>query len=254
MYLKDENYDIFLTIQKHYTFFYLFLSKTLIFMVVENKKLIYALIFPCLFVFFLWIFLLLEKGLGYDWHNWGIFPRSVDGIKGILTSPLVHSGVSHLFNNSIPLIVLGWCLFYFYKELSFIVLPIIWILSGVLTWCIGRDSWHIGASGLIYALSFFLFFSGLFRKYIPLMAVSLLVAFLYGSTLWNMFPIAEIVDSSISWEGHLSGAISGLFAAIIFRKQGPQKPEDDYEDDEDEDSDENLEDEIINPPILPSQK
>jgi membrane associated rhomboid family serine protease len=155
-------------------------------------------------------------------------------LKGILTEPLIHSGLRHLFSNSIPLIVLGWCLFYFYNEIGFAVMPVLWLLSGFFTWCIGRESWHIGASGLVYALSFFLFFSGIFRKYIPLMAVSLLVVFLYGSSLWNMFPVAEIVDPSISWEGHLSGAVSGLIGAAIFRHYGPQKPEEAEELEEEE--------------------
>ncbi|GHT48835.1 rhomboid family intramembrane serine protease [Bacteroidia bacterium] len=199
---------------------------------VETKRLLYAFLFPCIFVLLLWLVLLLEKGLEADWHRLGIYPRTLSGLKGILTEPLIHSGLQHLFSNSIPLIVLGWCLFYFYNEIGFAVMPVLWLLSGFFTWCIGRESWHIGASGLVYALSFFLFFSGIFRKYIPLMAVSLLVVFLYGSSLWNMFPVAEIVDPSISWEGHLSGAISGLIGAVLFRQYGPQKPAEPEEEEE----------------------
>ena len=201
-------------------------------MKIETKKIIYAFAFPVLLVLLLWIIWLLEQGLGADWHRWGIFPGTGRGLWGILTGPLVHSGIKHLFSNSVPLLILGWCLFYFYKELGLAVLPASWILSGIFTWCLGRESWHIGASGLIYALSFFLFFSGVFRKYIPLMAVSLLVAFLYGSMVWNMFPVAELVDPQVSWEGHLSGAISGLVCAIVFRKFGPQKPIEVPDDDE----------------------
>jgi membrane associated rhomboid family serine protease len=205
-------------------------------MKIETKKIAYAFAFPVLFVIVLWLIWLLQQGFDAAGYQWGIYPRSVRGLVGILTEPLIHSGVKHLFSNSVPLIVLGWCLFYFYKELGYVVFPFLWILSGVLTWCLGRESWHIGASGLIYALSFFLFFSGIFRRYIPLMAVSLLVAFLYGSTLWNMFPIAELVDPSVSWEGHLSGAISGLIGAIVFRMYGPQKPEEIEEEEEEEEN------------------
>jgi membrane associated rhomboid family serine protease len=193
-------------------------------MQIETKRLLYAFFFPCLFVLALWLMLLLEKGWGADWCRLGIYPRTVEGLWGILTEPLIHSGAKHLFSNSVPLIILGWCLFYFYNEIGFAVTPVIWLLSGLLTWCIGRESWHVGASGLVYALSFFLFFSGIFRKHIPLVAVSLLVVFLYGSALWNMFPIAELIDPSVSWEGHLSGAAAGFVAAVIFRKYGPQKP------------------------------
>ncbi|GHT09870.1 hypothetical protein FACS189432_06360 [Bacteroidia bacterium] len=167
----------------------------------------------------------MEKGLDTHWYQWGIYPGSVEGLWGILTSPFIHSDIKHLFSNTVPLLVLCWSLFYFYKDLGYLVFPILWILSGLFTWSIGRDSWHIGASSLIYSISFFLFFSGIFRRYIPLMAVSLIVVFLYGSAIWNMFPVAELVDPNVSWEGHLSGAFSGLICALIFRKQGPQKPE-----------------------------
>src|SRR5690554_2988618 len=119
----------------------------------------------------------------------------------------------------------------------------LWVLSGSVTWIIGRDSYHVGASGLVFAILFFLFFSGLFRKYITLVAVSMIVAFIYGGTLWSIFPIAEMVDASISWEGHLSGAVSGLLLAVIFRKQGPQKPEEIWEEEYEDESEEITEDE-----------
>ncbi len=194
-------------------------------MKLESKKIIYAAFFPAILILLLWLMLGVEWSFDSDWYRMGIFPRRESGLLGILTSPLIHSDVKHLFSNTVPLFVLGWCLFYFYKDVGYIVFPVIWILSGLITWCIGRESWHIGASGLVYGLSFFLFFSGVFRKYIPLLAISLLVAFLYGSTVWNMFPISEWVDDTVSWEGHLAGAISGLICAVIFRKYGPQKPE-----------------------------
>jgi membrane associated rhomboid family serine protease len=204
-------------------------------MQIETKRLLYALLFPSLFVLALWLILLLEKGLGADWHRWGIYPRTLGGLRGILTEPLIHSGARHLFSNTIPLLILGWCLFYFYNDIGGWVVPVVWLSSGLLTWSIGRESWHIGASGLVYALSFFLFFSGIFRRHIPLLALSLLVVFMYGSTVWNMFPIAELVDPAVSWEGHLSGALSGLLSAVVFRKYGPQRPPEPADWDEDDD-------------------
>lgn len=207
----------------------------------EVKRILYAFFFPVLFIISLWLIFGLEKGLGAEWHQLGIFPRKSEGLLGILTSPLIHSSLKHLFSNSVPLLVLGWCLFYFYKDLAYAVFPSLWILSGVFTWLIGRESWHIGASGIVYALSFFLFFSGIFRKYIPLMAVSLIVVFLYGSTVWNMFPIAELVDPNVSWEGHLAGAFSGLICAVIFKNYGPQAPKSFEDEDDDEDDEQSIE-------------
>ena len=204
---------------------------------VEKKQILYALFFPVLFIILLWLILFVDIVWGTGFSRLGVYPGKTYGLLGIFTSPLIHSGIKHLFYNSIPLLVLSWCLFFFYKDLGYGVFPILWVLSGVFTWILGRDAWHIGASGIMYSLAFFLFFSGIFRKYIPLMAVSLMVVFLYGNTVWNMFPIAEIVDPSVSWEGHLSGAISGFLCALFFRNYGPQKPEPEEEDEEEEDED-----------------
>ena len=190
----------------------------------ENKRIIYACVFPLCFVILLWIIETMKWGLDAHWHFLGVFPREINGLQGIVASPLIHADFSHLLSNTIPLFILGWCLCYFYTKIAYRTFFLIWITSGLITWYIGRESWHIGASSLIYGLSFFLFLSGILRNHIPLIAISMLVTFLYGSIVWNMFPISEIVEERISWEGHLSGALTGIIWAIIFRKRGPQKP------------------------------
>jgi len=207
----------------------------------EIKRMIYAAFFPCMLLIILWMIRLWEWEFQTNMHWMGVYPRTLSGLLGILTEPLVHADVKHLFSNSIPLFVLGWCLFYFYRDLGYTVFPILWIFSGFITWCIGRESWHIGASGIIYSLAFFLFFSGIFRRYIPLMAISILVVFLYGSIIWYMMPVWEQIEEKISWEGHFSGAFSGFFCAVVFRKYGPQRPEDPFENEEDEEEEEVVE-------------
>lgn len=206
----------------------------------ENKRILYACVFPLSFIFLLWLIQVIEWGLGLQDLPFGILPRKPIGLIGILTSPLGHSGFSHLFSNSVPLFVLGWCLCYFYTTIAYRTFFLIWITSGFITWCIGRDAWHIGASGLVYGMCFFLFVSGVLRKHIPLVAVSMLVTFLYGSMLWNMFPISELIRENTSWEGHLAGAISGCFWAVAFRKDGPQKPEEPEGDEDNEDGEEGV--------------
>lgn len=192
-----------------------------------------TLAIPLYSVLFLWIVYWFEVKFGYNFNRYGVEPRTLTGLRGILFSPFIHSGVQHLFNNSVPLFVLLISLFYFYKEIAFKILIYGLVLSGLLTWIIARPSYHIGASGIVYLLFSFIFFSGIIRKYNRLIAVSLMVIFLYGSMIWYIFPIKE----EISWEGHLSGFLIGLLFAFTHRKYGPKKAayvweEEDYEEEE----------------------
>ncbi len=191
---------------------------------IEKKRMRIALIPTIFFLSLMWLILIIDLSLDLPMYKLGVYPLSWKGLPGIFLSPLIHSSVKHLFSNTIPLFVLTWCLFYFYKGIANQTFFFLWLLSGFITWIIARDSWHIGASGIVYSLSFFLFFSGAFRKHIPLIAISLVVAFLYGSNVWNMFPWSVYLDVNVSWEGHLSGAISGFIIAVIFRNHGPQRP------------------------------
>jgi len=174
---------------------------------------------PTLFVVVIWFVYWLEFKFGFNFNRLGIYPRSIQGLQGIFLSPFIHSGPQHLFNNTTPLFVLTASLLFFYRRIAFPVLFYGLILTGLITWIIARPAFHIGASGIIYLLVSFIFFSGIFRKYYRLVALSLIIVFLYGSMIWYIFPIKE----SISWEGHLSGFLVGLLFAYIFRKTGPQK-------------------------------
>ncbi len=170
--------------------------------------------YPILFVLIIWIVFWFEVRFGFDFYYLGVFPRTLGGLKGILFSPFIHGDIEHLYHNTIPLLVLSMALFYFYRKVAWKVIIYGIILSGLLTWCLGRPSYHIGASGLIYVLMSFILFKGIFAKHFRLIALSLLVVFLYGSMIWYVFPI----KSGISWEGHLSGLIVGLLFALVFRK------------------------------------
>jgi len=175
---------------------------------------------PVAAILLIWLIYFIEITFGFNFNKFGIYPKSFLGLRGILFSPFIHSDTKHLFNNSIPLVVMLGCLYYFYQKIANKILFGGILLTGLLTWFIGRPSFHIGASGIIYLLVSFIFFSGIFRKYYRLIALSLVVVFLYGSMVWYIFPTEE----RISWEGHLSGFLVGLVFAFIFRKKGP-KPE-----------------------------
>lgn len=207
----------------------------------EKKRLWLALLPSLVFVSLVWLAFVINIAdlLGPDSSQFGILPREFKGLRGIIFSPFIHSSFSHLLSNTLPLLLLIWFMFYFYSKIAFSTFMYLWILSGLFTWIIGRSYYHVGASGLVFAFTSFLFFSGIFRKSMQLIAVSLVVAFIYGSTVWSIFPFAELVDASISWEGHLSGTVSGLITAIVLRNQGPQKTEKVWEDEEEEEEKEN---------------
>ncbi|RLD29082.1 MAG: rhomboid family intramembrane serine protease [Bacteroidetes bacterium] len=170
--------------------------------------------YPILFVLIIWIVFWFEVRFGYSFNSFGVYPRTLTGLRGIIFSPFIHSDIEHLYNNTIPLFVLSVALFYFYRRISWKIIFYGILLSGFFTWCIGRPANHIGASGLIYVLMSFTLFKGIFTKHFRLIALSLLIVFLYGSMIWYVFPVKE----NISWEGHLSGLIVGLIFALVFRK------------------------------------
>ncbi len=209
-----------------------------VFFTIEKKRMRIAFVPTIVFICLLWLLLILDTSLNLQFYKFGIYPLKLKGLTGLFLSPFIHQSAKHLFSNTIPLMVLMWCLYYFYSEIAHKTFLLLWLLSGFFTWIIGREAWHIGASGVIYSLSFFLFFSGLFRKHTPLIAISLVVAFLYGSTVWNMFPWSMHLDTNVSWEGHFAGGVSGLIIAIVFYKHGPQKPLKVWMDEDDDDDDE----------------
>ncbi|WP_440880432.1 rhomboid family intramembrane serine protease [Tenacibaculum sp. C7A-26P2] len=185
----------------------------------ELKSLEKIIIVPIVFVLIIWTIYWFEIKFGFNFNKYGVYPRSFKGLRGVLFSPFIHSGVSHLFNNSVPLFVLASLTLYFYKEVAVKIFIYGGLLTGFLTWLIGRESNHIGASGIVYLLFSFIFFSGIIKRHFRLVAVSLVVIFLYGSMIWYVFPIKE----GISWEGHLSGFIVGVIFAFIYRKKGVVK-------------------------------
>lgn len=178
-----------------------------------------SLYVPFLVVFIIWFLYFIEIQLGLNFNKYGIFPQTFKGLRGIILAPFIHSNFRHLFNNSVPLLAMLWSLYYFYGKIADKVLITGLFLTGILTWIFGRPSYHIGASGIVYLLVSFIFFSGMFRKHYRLIALSLVVVFLYGSMIWYIFPVEE----RISWEGHLSGFLVGFLFAIIFRKLGPRQ-------------------------------
>ena len=185
-------------------------------------------ILPALFILVLFIIEWIEYTYGMRFAKYGVLPRTFEGLKGVFLSPFIHSDWKHLTNNALPLFVLTATLCFFYKGIAKEVFLWSWLMSGLWLWAIGRPSFHIGASGLLYALASFLFFSGFVRKHTKLMSISMFVVFLYGGMVWGILPMKK----HISWEGHLAGALAGLILAFWFKDNGPPKQVYQYEIDE----------------------
>jgi len=170
--------------------------------------------YPLFFVLLLWYTYWAQVQFFPSIKTFGIIPLTLTGLRGIFLSPFIHSNIHHLYNNSIPLFVLMAFLFYFYRGIAWKIILYGIVLSGFITWCIGRPGNHVGASGLIYVLVSFMFFKGIFAKYYRLVALSLLIVFLYGGLIWYVFP----VKPGMSWEGHLAGLITGFLFSLVYRK------------------------------------
>ena len=185
----------------------------------EKKKILNSIIYPVLFVMVIGLLHFIQFVFEIKFTQYGVYPREFKGLFGIIASPLIHGSFSHLFNNSIPILILGSALFYFYKEVAFKVSVWVYLMVGIWTWVYAREAYHIGASGLLYGLFSFLLISGFVRRNTQLIALSFVVVFIYGSLVWGIFPI----DVKISFEGHLWGFVAGIILAIYYRKQGPQR-------------------------------
>lgn len=179
----------------------------------QERKLITSAVLPAIVVLLLFSVYFLDQVFQLELFRFGILPRSISGLGGILASPFIHGDFDHVLNNAIPLFVLGWALMYFFPQIAGKVVVGSWLVSGFWVWVSARDSFHIGASGVVYGLAAFLFTSGLLRKQRTLMGLSLLVVFLYGSLLWGMFPLFP----KVSWESHFWGAAAGVAMAYLYR-------------------------------------
>lgn len=167
----------------------------------------------------LWVHLA-GSWFGGDFRGLGVVPREVAGLLGVLFAPLIHGSWAHVGSNAIALLVLCTLAVYAYPRTTARALPLIWLLAGLGTWLIGRDSVHIGASGLTHGLMAMLALLGVLRWEPRAIAVALVTFLLYGGMVWGVLPGEE----GISWESHLTGAVAGLIAAVVWRELDPRPP------------------------------
>lgn len=182
----------------------------------ESRSIIGSSIIPFRMVFLMWLAFFMERLLMLNFTHFGIFPRTLSGLIGIITAPLIHAGYVHIVSNTVPILFLGATLFYYYPRIAGNVFVRCYFLTNVLVWIVARGgSSHIGASGVVYGLAFFLIFYGIFRRDILSLVISLVVILFYGTLFYGVLPTA---DPRISFESHLFGALVGTWSAYSFRK------------------------------------
>ncbi|MDR0744193.1 MAG: rhomboid family intramembrane serine protease [Tannerella sp.] len=203
----------------------------------EKKELRLAVVYSVLLTALLWIVQIVSVVFSLQLKQFGLRPLEWKGLSGIFSMPLLHADWGHLISNTPAMLLLIFGLFLFYKRDAWRILLYLYLLSGFLTWLMGRSSTHIGASGLVYALAAFHFLSGVIKKVPRQRAFALLVAFLYGGFVWAFFPVLY-KGTSVSWEGHLSGLFAGMVFALYFRDKGPEPPVYPFSEDENTDTEE----------------
>ena len=176
------------------------------------------------FAALLWVIKLLEATLDLNFIQYGVYPRQLNGLAGVLFAPLVHGSWYHLFANTAPVAVLGTSLLYVYPRSAKTVIPVIYVGSSLLVWLFARSAYHIGASGLIFGLMFFLFTLGVLRWERRAIALSLLVFFLYGGMFLGVLP----GKPGTSFESHFFGALLGIVLAFVLKRRDPPAPEKKY--------------------------
>jgi membrane associated rhomboid family serine protease len=168
---------------------------------------------PFRMVFIMWAVFYIDSIYAFEFALFGLYPREMFGLIGVFTMPFIHGSLPHLVSNTFPLLFLGVTLFYFFDRIAIRVFFECYIATGLLIWLFARQSIHIGASGIIYAIAAFLIFFGLFRKDIKSLIISVIIILLYGSLVYGIFPN----QPGVSWESHLFGGLIGTVVAYHHR-------------------------------------
>jgi len=179
------------------------------------KHLIKSFRFPLQFCLVIWLVFWTQVFLHLDLAFLGILPRTETGLLGIIFAPLLHGSMVHLFSNTVPLLILGTTIFFFYPRAAFRIFFLSWFATNLLVWIFGRPSVHLGASGLVYGIAFFIFFIGFFRKDFISIVLSFVTVIFYGGIVYGIFP----GEAYVSWESHMFGAIVGICCAFYFRRK-----------------------------------
>jgi membrane associated rhomboid family serine protease len=200
----------------------------------QNKRLSQSILYSILAITFLWCLKSAEILFGLNLSFMGLVPLEASGLLGIITAPLVHGSLEHIFNNTFAILILASFLYYGYPKSWWKVLSLVWVLSGIGVWIFASQANHIGASGITHGLFFFLFVASIFRRDKSSVAIMMIAFLLYGGMTMTIFPREE----GISFEYHFFGALAGVIAALIWRNSDPKPVVKRYEWEQDSSDDE----------------
>lgn len=183
---------------------------------IDNKRLIIDLSIALLFTAIMWLVMIYSSTLNISFANWGILPRTLKGLRGIIFAPFIHGGYKHIYSNTFPFLILTTALLFLHPKKGMIVFFAIYFAGNIIVWIIGREAYHIGSSGIIFGMASYLLFYGIISRSRKDLAISLIVIFLYGGLIWEIMPQT---DKTISWEAHLGGFATGAFMAVLYSKK-----------------------------------
>ena len=190
----------------------------------KGIDLITPLVPVCVLVAIMWVEEIVDTGLGGYLDRYGIVPRQINGLDGILWAPFLHGGFGHLIANSLPFLILGGAIALGSLQRFAFVTVVTMVVCGVGTWLTGpAHSVHIGASGLVFGYLFYLLSRGVFARHLGYLLIGVVVFMLYGGALWGLLPAP-----GVSWQGHFFGAVGGILSAwLIHRRHTDDEVDDD---------------------------
>jgi membrane associated rhomboid family serine protease len=172
----------------------------------------------CLFAATLWIVQAVNASDHYGLDRFGLKPRQVDGLWGVLTMPFLHSSYSHLASNTLPVLAIGWVLMLSGLRIWAIVTALVIVIGGILTWLVGPSHTTIvGASGLVFGWLGYLLARAYFSRRVRWIIVAVLVLIFFGTLLFGLIPN---ISTGVSWQAHVSGFAAGVGVGALLHPRG----------------------------------
>jgi membrane associated rhomboid family serine protease len=176
-----------------------------------------ALVLMLLFGALLWVVQLVNAHDGYGLNRFGLKPREVDGLWGVVTMPFLHSDYRHLFSNTVPVVAVGWILLLSGARIWLTVSAAVVVVGGFATWLVAPHGVIVGASGLVFGWLGYLLARAWFSRRVKWIFTAVVVLVFFGSFLYGLFPT---LHSGVSWPAHLCGFGAGVGVGALLHPRG----------------------------------